>query len=100
MAATAAILVAIGAVLAAEVLIVFLDGIVDVHDANAGFTGAFLLCHCRHDRFLSICVFMGVCKQVLNHDVENRMHTGVCQRIKHLLAAPLRFEHASRPQEP
>ena len=71
MIAARTVLVAVRAVFAAIVLIVFFDRVVEVHNAHTAFAGTFLLGHGWHGLVLSIRGVMGMRKQMLNHDIEN-----------------------------
>ncbi len=78
-------------IVAAIVAVVFLYCFVNVHNAQAAVTGTLLLCYGWHGQSLLIGVFMIMREQVLDHNVEHRVHAGVCHRIEHLLSTPFRF---------
>lgn len=79
---------AIGAGFAAVALAVFLDRVVNIDDADAIGTGAFLLCDSDHGLSFLAVVVMCVGKEMVAHDHEHAAHAGVIQRVKHLFPAP------------
>ena len=86
--------VAISTVMTAIVLLVFFDRTFYLNDTNAIRTSAFLLGYFRHDylQLLFFVVMMAMLEQMIDHDFEDAMHTGICHRIEHLLSPPFRLQ--------